>query len=56
MKTTVKSNSYYVFKKKTLPKIWIVLKVVLGLIFISPVLVGFVFSFVPNELLYGLPT
>ena len=56
MKTTVKSNSYYVFKKKTLPKIWIVLKVILGVIFISPVLVGFLFSFVPNELLHGLPT
>ena len=56
MKSTVKSNSYYIFKKKTLPKIWTVLKVLLGLIFISPVLVGFLFSFVPNELLHGLPT
>ena len=56
MKTTVKSNSYYVFKKKVLPKLWIVLKVILGLIFISPVLIGFLFSFVPNELLHGLPT
>ena len=56
MKTTVKSNSYYVFKKQVMPKIWIVLKVILGLIFISPVLVGFLFSFVPNELLHGLPT
>ena len=54
--TTVKSNSYYVFKKKTLPKIWIALKIVLGVIFISPVLVGFLFSFVPNHLLNGLPS
>ncbi len=54
--TKVKSNSYYVFKKKTLPKIWIALKILLGLIFISPVLVGFVFSFVPNHLLNGLPS
>ena len=54
--TKVKSNSYYVFKKKTLPKIWIALKILLGLIFISPVLVGFVFSFVPNRMLNGLPS
>lgn len=54
--TKVKSGFYYVLKKRTLPKIWIALKILLGLLFISPVLVGFVFSFVPNEKLYSVPS
>lgn len=54
--TKVKSNTYYQFKKKMMPKIWFALKVLLGLIFISPVLVGLLFSFVPNDDLYSVPT
>ena len=33
-----------------------VLRLVIGLIVISPILVGFVFSFVPNKMLYKVPS
>ena len=33
----------------------VVIKTIIGIIFISPVLMALVFSFVPNEKLFGLP-
>lgn len=36
--------------------VFLVLKIMLGIIFISPILIGLIFSFVPDEELYALPT
>ena len=41
---------------KTKERISVAIKIILGLIFISPIFIGLVFSFVPDEELYALPT
>ncbi len=43
-------------KHKTKERIGVIIKVIIGVLFISPILVGFVFSFVPDDELYALPT
>lgn len=49
-------NSVYRILKKVTPIVAFALKVFVGFVFISPILVGLVFSFLPNELLYAVPT
>jgi sn-glycerol 3-phosphate transport system permease protein len=50
------SNKSFELNKKTKERMILSLKVLLGLLFISPLFIGFVFSFVPDEELYALPT
>ena len=41
---------------KNRERLGVVIKILIGLLFISPVFICFIFSFVPDEELYGLPT
>ena len=41
---------------KTKERISVAIKIILGLMFISPIFIGLIFSFVPDEELYALPT
>lgn len=43
-------------KRKTIEATAFLVKLLLGIIFISPILIGLVFSFVPDDELYALPT
>ena len=43
-------------KKKFGPAVSYIIKLLIGLLMISPLLIGFVFSFVPNEYLLNVPT
>lgn len=42
--------------RKTQERIGVAVKILLGVLFISPILIGLVFSFVPDEELYKLPS
>lgn len=44
------------FSRKTQERIGVAVKILLGVLFISPILIGLVFSFVPDEELYKLPS
>lgn len=44
------------FNRAKKEKIFVAIKILIGLLFISPIFVGLVFSFVPDEELYELPT
>lgn len=44
------------FSRKTQERIVVAVKILLGVLFISPILIGLVFSFVPDEELYKLPS
>lgn len=44
------------FSRKTQERIMVAVKILLGVLFISPILIGLVFSFVPDEELYKLPS
>ena len=48
--------SKLVIKHKTKEKIGVAIKIIIGLMFVSPIFIGLVFSFVPDEELYALPT
>ena len=48
--------SKLVIKHRTKEKIGVAIKILIGLIFVSPIFIGLVFSFVPDEELYALPT
>jgi sn-glycerol 3-phosphate transport system permease protein len=50
------NNKAVTFKKKTRGNIILVVKILLGILFISPIFIGLVFSFVPDKELYALPT
>ena len=43
-------------KHSTKTKIGVAIKIIIGLMFISPIFIGLIFSFVPDEELYALPT
>ena len=43
-------------KHSTKIKIGVAIKIIIGLMFISPIFIGLIFSFVPDEELYALPT
>ena len=43
-------------KHSTKVKIGVAIKIIIGLMFISPIFIGLIFSFVPDEELYALPT
>ena len=44
------------YKKKASGVISFIIKLMIGLLMISPLLIGFVFSFVPNKYLENVPT
>ena len=48
--------SKLVIKHRTKEKIGVAVKILIGLLFVSPIFIGLVFSFVPDEELYALPT
>ena len=57
MKSTAVSSSHtHASYRQRKDRIEVSIKTVIGIIFITPVLMALVFSFVPNEKLYGLPT
>lgn len=48
--------SKLVIKHRTKERIGVAVKILIGLLFVSPIFIGLVFSFVPDEELYALPT
>ena len=55
MKTASVSSHPHVSARVRKDRTELVIKTIIGIIFISPVLMALVFSFVPNEKLFGLP-
>jgi sn-glycerol 3-phosphate transport system permease protein len=50
------SNATTHLNRKIVERISLAIKILMGLVFISPIFIGLVFSFVPDEELYSLPT
>lgn len=50
------SNAAVHLNKKIMEKVFLVIKILMGLAFISPIFIGLIFSFVPDQELYSLPT
>lgn len=51
----VSSNHHKISAREKKDRLEVMIKTLIGIIFISPILMALVFSFVPNDKLYGLP-
>ena len=49
------SNATTHLNRKIVERISLAIKILMGLVFISPIFIGLVFSFVPDEELYCFP-